>query len=172
MLLFYPRAFQEIIEDIAEEKGISAPILYGLIRTESHFDPNVSSHAGAVGLSQLMPATAKEEAERIFRRGGPGYRNADLRDPTANVHIGASYLSHLLTLMNSPMQALLSYNGGYNRVRRWRNAEPNLPEDLFLETIYLIETREYGKLVLAAAAAYGYLYFDLTMEEVAADIFR
>lgn len=173
MYLYYPKAFMDIIEKNAQEAGIPPEILYGLIRTESAFDSNIRSHVGAIGLSQLMPDTAREEAWRIKKRGGPDYLdNLDLRDPAVNVHIGASYLSYLLNIMKSPMQALLSYNGGYNRVRRWRAAEPNLPEDLFLETIELIETREYGKRVLAAAAAYGYLYFDMTMEAVVGDIFR
>jgi soluble lytic murein transglycosylase len=172
MNLYYPRAFMDIIEENAREAGIPPEILYGLIRTESAFDPNIKSHAGAVGLSQLMPGTAKEQAGRIKRQGGPDYlENLDLKNPVVNVHIGASYLSYLLNLMKSPMQALLSYNGGYGRVRSWRAKEPSLPEDLFLETIELIETREYGKRVLAAAAAYGYLYFDRTMETVATNTF-
>ncbi|MDR0561825.1 MAG: lytic transglycosylase domain-containing protein [Spirochaetaceae bacterium] len=173
MTLYYPRAYREIIERNAEEAGIPPEIFYGLIRTESAFDASIQSHVGAVGLTQLMPPTAREEAERIRRRGGPNYLdNLDLRDPAINVHIGASYLSRLLGLMKSPMQALLSYNGGYNRVQRWRAAEPKLPEDLFLETVEFMETREYGKQVLGAAAAYGYLYFDMTMEAVAAEIFK
>jgi soluble lytic murein transglycosylase len=72
----------------------------------------------------------------------------------------------------SPLLALLAYNGGMGRLRRWRNAESKLPGDLFLETIEYNETREYGRKVLAAAAAYGYLYYDITMEEVIADIYR
>jgi soluble lytic murein transglycosylase len=175
MHLYYPRPFKDIIEENAREAGIPVEILYGLIRTESAFDPNIRSHAGAIGLSQLMPKTAEEEANRIRKQGGPNYTEdypIDLRNPAINVHIGASYLSQLITLMESPMQALLAYNGGYTRVRRWRAAAADLPEDLFLETIELTETREYGKRVLAAAAAYGYLYFDLSIEAVVADIYK
>jgi soluble lytic murein transglycosylase len=58
------------------------------------------------------------------------------------------------------------------RVRRWRAAESQLPPDLFLETIEVHETREYGRKVLSAAAAYGYLYYNLTMEELSADIYK
>jgi soluble lytic murein transglycosylase len=156
--------------------GIPTEILYGLIRTESAFDPDIISHAGAIGLSQIVPPTALETAARIRKLGGPNYidntNSIDLRNPVTNVHIGAFYLSQLITLMDSPMQALLAYNGGMTRVRRWRAAEKDLPEDLFLETIGLIETREYGKQVLAAAVAYGYLYFDLSMEAVVADIYK
>ncbi|MDR0524867.1 MAG: lytic transglycosylase domain-containing protein [Spirochaetaceae bacterium] len=173
MRLYYPRAYRDIIEQNAEEAGLPPEMLYGLIRTESAFDSGIRSQVGALGLTQLMPGTAKEWADRIRRQGGPDYRdNLDLQDPSINVHIGAAYLKFLLGVMKSPMQALLSYNGGYNRVQRWRAAEPKLPEDLFLETIEFMETREYGKKVLGAAAAYGYLYFGMTMEAEAAKIFQ
>jgi soluble lytic murein transglycosylase len=175
LLLYYPRPFKEIIEANAQEVGIPAELLYALIRTESAFNPDIASHAGAVGLSQLMADTAAEVAGWIRKAGGPDYlgdQSPDLRDPGANVHIGASYLRYLLDRLESPLQALLAYNGGMNRVKRWRSAEPRLPEDLFLETVSITETRTYGKRVLAAAAAYGYVYFDRPMEAVVRDMYK
>jgi soluble lytic murein transglycosylase len=173
--LYYPRSFKNLIEDRTREAGIPVEIFFGLIHTESAFIPGAGSRAGAQGLAQLMPATARETAERIVRQGGPDYikdGEPDLRDPKINVHLGAVYLSYLMEHMDSPLQALLAYNGGMGRVRNWRNAESKLPEDLFLETIGILETREYGKKVLGAAGAYGYLYYGMTMEAVAADIFK
>jgi soluble lytic murein transglycosylase len=173
--LYYPRSFKDIIEERAIDLNLPPQLLYGLIRTESAFDANIASYAGAIGLTQLMPATALEEARRIARNGGPNYvedGKVNARDPVANVHIGASYLSSLVKSMGNPMLALLAYNGGPTRMRRLRNAEPALPMDLFLETISINETRNYGKRVSAAAAMYGYLYFDLSMTAVVADIFR
>jgi soluble lytic murein transglycosylase len=173
--LHYPRSFKNLIEDRAREAEIPTAIFFGLIHTESAFIPNAGSRAGAQGLAQLMPATAQETAGRIARQGGPDYiedGDLDLYDPKINVHLGAVYLSYLMEHMDSPLQALLAYNGGMGRVRSWRNAEPKLPEDLFLETIDIRETREYGKKVLGAAAAYGYLYYGMTMEVVIADIFK
>ncbi|MDR0635876.1 MAG: lytic transglycosylase domain-containing protein [Treponema sp.] len=175
MELYYPRSFKDIIEDRALDLSLPPQLLYGLIRTESAFDANIASYAGAIGLTQLMPATALEEARRIARNGGPNYvenGKVNARDPVANVHIGASYLSSLIKSMGNPMLALLGYNGGPTRVRRLRNAEPALPIDLFLETISINETRNYGKRVSAAAAMYGYLYFNLSMTAVVADMFR
>ncbi|MDR0721996.1 MAG: lytic transglycosylase domain-containing protein [Treponema sp.] len=175
LLLYYPRPFGEIIEANAQALGIPPELLYGLIRTESAFNPDIVSHAGAVGLSQLMSDTALEVATRIRKEGGPNYlsdHTLDLRNPSINVHIGASYLRYLMDRLESPLQALLAYNGGMNRVKRWRTAEPLFPEDLFLETISITETRAYGKRVLAAAAAYGYLYFDLPMEAVVRDMYK
>ncbi|MDR2110451.1 MAG: transglycosylase SLT domain-containing protein [Spirochaetaceae bacterium] len=173
--LCYPRPYKELIEKYARENEIPVEILYGLIRIESAFTPNIGSRAGARGLTQLMPATAMETAGRIARAGGPNYvedGEINLYNPVTNIHLGASYLRYLMDRLDSPMLALLAYNGGMGRVRRWRTAELGLPEDLFLETIEFTETRNYGKKVLAAAAAYGYLYYDMTMEAVIADIFK
>jgi soluble lytic murein transglycosylase len=174
LVLYYPRYFNELIEKSAGEAGLGAEILFGLIRTESYFMPAALSRSGAVGLAQLMEPTALDMAGRMARQGWPDYRSAggiDLRDPETNVAIGAYYLAYLIRQMGSPMTALLAYNGGMGRVRRWRAAAGKLPEDLFLETIVFDETREYGRRVLAAAAIYGYLYYGMSMEEVVADVY-
>jgi soluble lytic murein transglycosylase len=172
--LFYPRPFQKTIEENAREAGLRRELLFALVRTESAFQPDVVSRAGAVGLTQLMPATAADMAGRIKARGGPDYTEngePDLRAPGVNVHIGAAYLRYLTERMESPFLAILAYNGGMNRVRRWRGGEQHLPEDLFLETVPYAETREYGRKVLAAALIYGYLYYDLKTEAFFSDIF-
>jgi soluble lytic murein transglycosylase len=165
---YYPRPFKELVEQYAAEAGVAPALLFGLIRTESAFQSDVVSRAGAVGLTQLMPATAKEMADRIRRRGGPDYTTddgPDLRNPAANIHIGAVYLGYLMERLEAPIPALLAYNGGINRVRRWREADSRkpggaLPLDLFLETVEYPETREYGRRVLAAAAVYERLYYE------------
>jgi soluble lytic murein transglycosylase len=174
MELAYPRPFTGLVEGSARKERLAPEILYGLIRTESAFIPDAGSWAGAIGLTQMMPATAIEMAGRIRREGGPEYRDQggiDLRDPEINVPLGARYLRYLMDRMERPLLALLAYNGGMGRIPRWRSAQADLPEDLFPETIELSETREYGRRVLSAAAAYGYLYYNMTMEAVIADIF-
>jgi soluble lytic murein transglycosylase len=176
MFLYYPRHFNELIENGAREAGLGVEILFGLIRTESYFMPDAVSRSGALGLTQLMEPTALDMAGRMARRGGPDYRSAqgiDLKDPETNIRIGAYYLAYLMEQMGSPMMALLAYNGGMGRLRRWRAADRDrLPEDLFLETIAFDETREYGRRVLSAAAVYGYLYYGMSMEEVVADVYK
>jgi soluble lytic murein transglycosylase len=175
LLLYYPQPFKEMVEGYAGEAGLSPEILYALIRTESYFKPDIVSSSGAIGLVQLMPATAAEMADRIVRAGGPNYRavGLDLKDPEVSIHIGSYYLAYLNVQMGTPMLALLAYNGGMGRVRNWLTADRRqggLPEDLFLETIEYTETRDYGRKVIAAAAVYGYLYYGKGMEEVAADV--
>jgi soluble lytic murein transglycosylase len=173
--LFYPRPFQKLIETNAQEAGLSREVLFALVRTESAFQPDIVSRAGALGLAQLMPATAADMADRIKNRGGPDYTGnggPDLRDPAVNVHLGAVYLRYLSERLENPFLVILAYNGGMNRVRRWRNGEQGLPAELFLETIPYSETREYGRKVLSAALIYGYLYYDLKIGPFFSDILK
>jgi soluble lytic murein transglycosylase len=173
--LYYPRAFADLAEAAAAEENLPPELFFALIRTESAFSSSVRSSAGAVGLTQLMGPAAADMADRLRRRGGPDYTahgEIDLADPAANIRLGAAYLRYLMDRFESPLVALLAYNGGIGRLRRWRNAEPSLSGDLFLETVEYAETREYGRKVLSAAAAYGYLYYGMTMEAVFADMYR
>jgi soluble lytic murein transglycosylase len=169
--LLSPRPFRELIEGRAGEAGLAAELFYGLIRTESAFQPEIASRVGALGLTQLMPATAADMAGRIKRQGGPDYTgNLDLGDPEINTAIGAYYLNYLQDLLDHPLLSILAYNGGLSRVRRWRRAQPALPGDLFLETVEYPETREYGRKVISAAALYGYLYYGVNPPPLLADI--
>ena len=162
MELMYPRPFKELIENQAKEFDIDPPLFFGLVRTESAFQSAIVSRAGAVGLSQLMPSTARDQAERIRKGGGPNFfdsdNNIDSTNPELNVYIGTYYLNHLKGNLNDMYLALMAYNGGQNRVRRWHNAN-KLPMDLFLETVPIYETRDYGKRVTAIGRIYGDLYY-------------
>ncbi|WP_461251272.1 flagellar assembly lytic transglycosylase [Treponema sp. R8-4-B8] len=160
--LMFPRPYLELVEKYSQEYGIAPSLLYGLIRTESAFREAVVSRAGAVGLMQLMPKTAKDMAERLRRTGGPDYFSedgvVDSRNPSLNIHIGTYYFKYLQDYFKDTILALLAYNGGQNRVRRLRNAS-KLPIDLFVETITNLENRDYGKRVPAAARVYQELYY-------------
>ena len=162
MELMFPRRYNELVEMHAAENDFAPSLMYALIRTESAFQSDIVSHAGAVGLTQLMPDTAEDMAGRIRRSGGPdfaaGENGLDLTNPDTNVHIGSFYLSYLMGRFEDSLLSLMAYNGGMNRVRRWR-AGSSLPSDLFLETIPFYETRDYGRRVISAAMVYEYLYF-------------
>ena len=157
--LMYPRPYLELVEKYAYEFGIAPSLLFALIRTESAFQHAVISRAGAVGLTQLMPETAKETANNIRRSGGPDYTvNLDLSDPELNIHIGAYYYNFLMSRFNNTLLSLMSYNGGMTRIRRLNNAS-KLPADLFMHTVTILETRDYGKRVSGVAAVYQELYY-------------
>ncbi|MDY7027351.1 MAG: lytic transglycosylase domain-containing protein [Spirochaetota bacterium] len=151
----YPRAFLEIIDPLTREYELPEYIFYALVREESLFDAGISSAAGAVGLSQLMPDTAEDVAGRI------GIQAEDLTDPEVNLRLGAWYLRHLIGRTGTYSQALFSYNGGINRVRRWVQSDPHLPGDMLLEKIPYAETSHYGRKVLVSSILYGSFYYSL-----------
>jgi soluble lytic murein transglycosylase len=171
--LAYPRPFRELVEERSAAAGFPPELLWALVRTESAFQAEIVSWAGAAGLTQLMPSTAREMAGRIKRQGGPDYTGEgepDLRNPETNLYIGAFYLAYLRDRLEHPLLSVLAYNGGMNRVRRWYEDAGSLPGDLFLETVEYRETREYGRKVVSAAAVYGFLYYRVNPEGFIADI--
>ncbi len=163
--ILYPDAYRKEIKDTAEKENLPVPVFTALIREESHFSSEITSSAGAVGLSQLMPSTARDVAERMRLKAH------DLTDPEVNLTLGGWYLQNLIARTDTVSQALFAYNGGLTRVRRWKNEFSSLPEDLFLEVIPYKETSLYGRKVLVSAAVYGYFYYTLPFEMVVKMIF-
>ncbi|MGL4987472.1 MAG: flagellar assembly lytic transglycosylase [Treponemataceae bacterium] len=157
----YPRPYYEEIKKSTSRFNVSEYIFYALVRTESFFYKDVSSHAGAIGLSQLMPTTAADIARRLK------VTDYDLLDAQTNTLFGAYYYSELIRRMNgSQLLALFSYNGGQTRVRSWVKANNTLPLDLFLEIVPFFETRDYGRKVLSASILYGYLYYNISANDI------
>ncbi|TFG80290.1 MAG: hypothetical protein E4H20_11150, partial [Spirochaetales bacterium] len=151
--LYWPRPFQDAFTDVADSSGLPISLLYGLARSESLFQPDVVSGAGAIGLIQLMPATAGETAARLK------LSEYDLSDPSTNLIIGAEYLRRIVEGQGGRvLPSLFAYNAGPTRLRRWQAASGSLPADLFLETLSYAETRQYGRNVVGAAVAYAALY--------------
>ncbi|MBW3572121.1 MAG: lytic transglycosylase domain-containing protein [Gemmatimonadetes bacterium] len=106
-----PRDLAESIYEIALEEDIDPDMAFGLVRTESAFKNSATSHVGAVGLTQLMPATA--------RWLQPGVTTRDLRNPDTNLRIGFKYLAELIDKYDGDKElALLAYNRGPGTVDR------------------------------------------------------
>ncbi len=153
----YPRFYEESIQNACDSYGLSGYLMYALVRSESLFDKNVVSSAGAVGLCQLMKPTAGDIARKL------SITEYDLKDERINTEFGAFYLKELIRRLDgSVMKALFSYNAGITRVREWQGSDRSLPVDLFLETLPYDETRTYGRKILSAAAFYGYLYYGVS----------
>ena len=146
--------------------------MYALVRSESFFDHQIESSAGAVGLTQLMTFTGNDIAHRLK------YNEYDLKNPDDNLEFGTWYLNNLAERLEKRwLSAFFSYNAGITRVRRWMNSSKiefnnikKLPDDLFLETIPYEETREYGRKLVGAAAMYAWLYYDKEISEEIAEI--
>nr|WP_253691764.1 MULTISPECIES: lytic transglycosylase domain-containing protein [unclassified Treponema] len=164
--LMYPRPWQESVKRYSAEYNLPEYLLYALLRSESYFKPEVVSHAGAVGLAQLMKPTAADIARRLK------LKTYDLNDPDTNIRFGAFYLSDMIRRNNGKiMHALFSYNAGPNAVKRWVREAGSLPVDLFLESLAYAETRGYGRNVLAAAIIYGHLYYNKNYGEIIKELF-
>jgi soluble lytic murein transglycosylase len=115
----YPLEYEHIIRGHATNYGLDPALLAAVVYVESRFDPNASSDAGAVGLMQLLPETAKGIA---LRTGGTRFVVADLRDPEINVRYGSWYLDHLRRRYGEMRTALAAYHAGQGNVDRWRRA--------------------------------------------------
>jgi soluble lytic murein transglycosylase-like protein len=155
---YYPLEYADTIRAQAAVNGISAALVAAIIRQESAFDPRATSPVGAKGLMQLMPATAKETAERLDRR----YPADGLYDPELSIELGTAYLSQLLKSFDGNVElAVAGYNGGPNRIRRLWNEVPDAELDDFVENLGLDESRDYVKRVLVLADSYRQLYPDI-----------
>jgi soluble lytic murein transglycosylase len=117
--LFYPLRYEEIVRGHARNYDLDPALLAAVIYQESKFEADARSDAGAIGLMQLLPDTAKGIA---IHTGGSGFRVADLYDPEINVRYGAWYLRHLIRKYGDEQTALAAYNAGQTNVDRWRRA--------------------------------------------------
>lgn len=165
--LLYPRPWGELVSKYAAEYRLPEYLLYALIRSESFFQHQVVSGAGAIGLTQLMPATAADIAKKLK------VADYSLTDPEINIRFGAYYLAEMIRRSdNRIMPACFAYNAGISRVRGWQKKAQGLPEDLFLESLEYAETRDYGRKLLSAATVYGVLYYSEEPEDIVRLFFK
>ena len=152
--LLYPRTYDDEVKAAARRTGLDADFIYAIIRQESLYRPDARSSAGALGLMQLLPGTARSTARRA---GLPVPTRAQLLQPAVNVSLGASFLASLATAFNGERTlATAAYNAGPNAVRRWL---PDAPMDLdvWVENIPFNETRAYVQRVAWHTLVFGWL---------------
>jgi soluble lytic murein transglycosylase len=115
--IWYPLRYSTIVRGHAHNYNLNPALLAAVIDEESKFRADAKSSAGAIGLMQLLPATAKGIA---VHTGGAKFVVSDLYDPEINVRYGAWYLHHLLQKYGSERLALAAYNAGQQNVDTWR----------------------------------------------------
>ncbi|MBE0614084.1 MAG: lytic transglycosylase domain-containing protein [Burkholderiales bacterium] len=143
--LRYLAPYREDVGGHARAQQLEEAWVLGLVRQESRFIPAIKSSAGAAGLMQLMPATAKWVARRM---GMQDYSWSRVTDTDVNAALGTYYLRHVLDdLDGNPVLAAAAYNAGPGRARRWRDTRP-LEGAIYAETIPFDETRDYVKKVM------------------------
>lgn len=144
----HPRRFVEDFAPAAAQQQLPLSLLFGVAKQESRFTPAVQSAAGAVGLLQLMPATAAELA-------GSSLTTEDLQEPRRNAGLGAQYLRAMLDQWKGePLATVASYNAGPGAVQGWQTPDRKRFPEVWVEAIPYPETRIYVKKVLGNAWSY------------------
>lgn len=146
--LRYPLRYEQIVTGHAENYRLEPQLVAAVIYQESKFDADAVSSSGAVGLMQLLPATAQGIADRT---GGSGWHEQDLLDPELNIRYGSWYLRHLLDKYDDEQLALAAYNAGQTNVDRWRAQGVG---------IQFAETRHYVERVQELKRTYAHAYAD------------
>ena len=144
----HPRLLSQVFETASEQEAVRNELLMAIAKQESRFSPGVSSPVGAIGLLQLMPATAEELA-------GGALTSDELREPTRNARLGARYLGQLLEQWEGNIVlAVASYNAGPGAASQWVTPALKNDPELWIERIPYPETRLYTKKVLGNLWAY------------------
>lgn len=153
--LLYPQKYEEIVATYAAQNELPPSLVYAVIRTESHFNPNAESVAGAKGLMQLTDGTYKwiqtqmddepQPAERVF-------------DPEVNIRCGCKVLQIVLRQFDNVETALAAYNAGIGNVSKWLKDPAYSQDGVTLTTIPFEETKNYVTRVLSAQEKYQEIY--------------
>jgi soluble lytic murein transglycosylase len=150
--LRYLAPYRTHFDAAAKANDVDVALLYGIARQESRFIPDIVSSAGAVGVMQLMPGTARWVAKQMSRTD---YKPTQIGELDTNTQFGAYYFKYWLERLDRmPALAAAAYNAGPGRAQAWRPPSP-LEGAIWVETIPFNETRDYVKKVLANAMMYG-----------------
>ena len=153
----FPLAFRPEVQKSCGLVKVEPDLFQALIREESALDPHVISWAGAVGLSQLMPQTARGVARDLKLRERIDLDS--LQNPELNLRLGSAYVGQLLKKFSgNPALALAAYNAGSGAVGAWLRDRGTEDLDAFVEEIPIAETRGYVKRVLQTYNVYQLLY--------------
>ncbi|MEO8157386.1 MAG: transglycosylase SLT domain-containing protein [Betaproteobacteria bacterium] len=153
--LRYPAPYRKLVQDYSQQLDLDEAWVYGLVRQESRFVHTARSSAGASGLMQLMPATARWVAKRL---GLSGHHTTLTEAVDTNIGLGTYYLRQVLDSVDKHMVlASAGYNAGPRRARDWAASRP-LEGAIYIETIPFAETREYVKKVMNNTLYYARLF--------------
>jgi len=138
--LLYPLRYEDEIEAWTDSYSLDLYVVAAVIRAESRFDPHALSHAGAIGLMQIIPTTGEWIATQIEEEG---FTIERLYDPGVNIHFGTWYLRYLLDRFGDMDVALAAYNAGPSNVIRWQAGEGTI----YPETARYIARVKRGQIV-------------------------
>ncbi len=133
----YPLKYKEVVIERADYYGIDRTLVFAVINTESNFDANAKSRAGAMGLMQITEKTAEYIAERLC------VDEYDIMDIQTNVNFGCYYIKYLITKFNDLDTALIAYNAGEGKVALWLTDKKYSDDGKSLKTTPYQESNEY-----------------------------
>ena len=156
--VFYPQKYSEQVSRYSSEFGVEEALVYSVIRTESGFRPEVESHAGAVGLMQLMPSTFDWLQEQLD--GSVVYTSEQLKDPDTNIKYGTYFLSMLMDRYGGDIKTVAAaYNAGTTTVDGWLSDTTYSTNGTTLSYIPYEETEHYADKVIKTRDMYNKLYY-------------
>jgi len=161
--LLYPQSYREIVNKVSKRFEIEPALIFAIMREESRFDRFAISPAGAIGLMQLMPSTAKREGKKISLNI---QQEQELFDPEKNITIGTYYLKNLIEQFGDIAFAVAAYNAGENVVSSWIKNNDYEQIDEFIEDIPYGETRAYVQRVLVSYFEYQRINKTLSTEKI------
>lgn len=150
--IIYPEDYYELVTEYSEKYAIPKELMFAIIKTESNFDKNATSRAGAIGLMQMIPSTY----EFLSKKLGETPVTSLLYDPQTNIKYGAYYLQYLYARFGSWELALAAYNWGEGNLSSYISENGYTEGDY--KKIPVKETRNYVKKVLYLWEKYEQLY--------------
>ncbi len=148
----FPLAHQQQVVRQATKTKINPAWAFAIIRQESAFTPDARSHAGALGLMQLMPRTARKMARTLHLRRP---RRHDILNIDTNIRLGVQYLKTVQDrYQGHPVLATAAYNAGHRRVIKWLPEKGSVAADIWIEKVPFNETRDYLKRILTYTVIY------------------
>jgi soluble lytic murein transglycosylase len=152
--LRFPTPFKDLVYLNAQTYGLDPSWIYGVTRRESAFNVYARSSAGALGLMQLMPSTARYQSKKL---GLSRPSVTDILSTEQNLLLGSAYLNNMLAKFSGNMVlATAAYNAGPNRVLRWLPKNGDVPADIWVDTLPYKETRQYVRAVMAYATIFDW----------------
>ncbi len=150
--MLFPRPFYSEVTKAAERFEVEDNLVWAIMRQESAFNPNATSWAGAGGLMQLMPGTARGEAKALDMKEYSVY-NAE-----QNITLGTAHIARLMRSYDDVGLSLAAYNAGPGNARKWLGDRKSVPLDEWIESIRFEETNDYVQKVTANLETYRALY--------------
>lgn len=154
MKKIYPLKYIEYVEKYAKEYDIDKYLVYAIIKAESNFEEDAKSASNAVGLMQIMEATAVETADKMDLN----ITEEDLFNPELNIKIGLKYFTSLLEKYNNYNLAIIAYNAGIGNVDKWIQEGTIKADGSDIENVPFKETNNYVRKILRDYEIYKELY--------------